>query len=39
MEIDEDLIIPDKSKSIMEGAIVSFGEGSLKGRFLDIMQY
>jgi excinuclease ABC subunit A len=30
MEIDEDLIIPDKSKSIMEGAILSFGEGSLK---------
>ena len=30
MEIDEDLIIPDKSKSIKEGAILSFGEGSLK---------
>ena len=30
MEIDEDLIIPNKSKSIMEGAILSFGEGSLK---------
>ena len=30
MEIDEDLIIPDKSKSILEGAILSFGEGSLK---------
>ena len=35
MEIDEDLVIPDKSKSIMEGAILSFGEGRLKGRFLD----
>ena len=30
MEIDEDLIIPDKSKSIMEGAIISQGDGSLK---------
>jgi len=30
MEIDEDLIIPDKSKSILGGAILSFGEGSLK---------
>jgi len=30
MEIDEDLIMPDKSKSILEGAILSFGEGSLK---------
>ncbi|HEY8804451.1 MAG TPA: excinuclease ABC subunit UvrA, partial [Clostridium sp.] len=30
MEIDEDLIIPDKSKSIKDGAIMSFGEGSLK---------
>ncbi|MGV8982653.1 excinuclease ABC subunit UvrA [Clostridium sp.] len=30
MEIDEDLIIPDKSKSILEGAVMSFGEGSLK---------
>ncbi|WMJ80509.1 excinuclease ABC subunit UvrA [Clostridium sp. MB40-C1] len=30
MEIDEDLVIPDKSKSIMEGAIISLGEGSLK---------
>mgnify|MGYP001590258133 FL=1 len=30
MEIDEDLIIPDRSKSIKGGAIMSFGEGSLK---------
>ncbi|MFD3155733.1 excinuclease ABC subunit UvrA [Haloimpatiens sp. FM7330] len=30
MEIDENLIIPDKSKSILEGAIVSFGSNSLK---------
>ncbi|WP_461205921.1 excinuclease ABC subunit UvrA [Clostridium sp. DL1XJH146] len=30
MEIDEELLIPDKSKSILQGAIVSFGEGSLK---------
>ncbi|WP_142415162.1 excinuclease ABC subunit UvrA [Hathewaya massiliensis] len=30
MEIDEDLIIPDKEKSIMSGAIACYGEGSLK---------
>ncbi|MBK5239618.1 excinuclease ABC subunit UvrA [Clostridium sp.] len=30
MEIDEDLIMPDRSKSIKGGAILSFGEGSLK---------
>lgn len=30
MEIDEDLIIPDKGKSIMGGAIACYGEGSLK---------
>ncbi|MCY6371271.1 excinuclease ABC subunit UvrA [Clostridium ganghwense] len=30
MEIDEDLVIPDKSKSIMQGAIISLGEGALK---------
>ena len=30
MEIEEDLIMPDRSKSIKEGAIMSFGEGSLK---------
>lgn len=30
MEIDEDLIIPDKSKSIIDGAIISQGDGSLK---------
>ncbi|WP_454052921.1 excinuclease ABC subunit UvrA [Clostridium sp. Marseille-Q7071] len=30
MEIDESLIIPDRSKSIMDGAIITFGEGSLK---------
>lgn len=30
MEIDENLIIPDKTKSIMEGGIVSLGDGALK---------
>ncbi|WP_461613403.1 excinuclease ABC subunit UvrA [Clostridium sp. Marseille-QA1073] len=30
MEIDENLVIPDRSKSIMDGAIITFGEGSLK---------
>ena len=30
LEIDEDLIIPNKSLSIMEGAIASWGEGRLK---------
>lgn len=30
LEIDEGLVIPDRSKSILEGAIVSLGEGSLK---------
>ncbi|WP_102399072.1 excinuclease ABC subunit UvrA [Haloimpatiens massiliensis] len=30
LEIDEDLIIPDRSKSILDGAIISLGEGSLK---------
>ncbi|MBC2579551.1 excinuclease ABC subunit UvrA [Clostridium sp. DJ247] len=30
MEIDEKLIIPDKSKSIVEGAIIPWGPGSLK---------
>ncbi|WP_040213296.1 excinuclease ABC subunit UvrA [Clostridium polynesiense] len=30
LEIDEDLVIPDKNKSIMEGAIASWGEGRLK---------
>lgn len=30
MEIDEDLVIPDRSKSIMEGAIAPWGEGRLK---------
>lgn len=30
MEIDEDLVIPDRSKSIMEGAIAAWGEGRLK---------
>ena len=29
-EIDEDLVIPDKNLSIMEGAIASWGEGRLK---------
>lgn len=30
MEIDEDILIPDKSKSILEGAIMSLGANSLK---------
>src|SRR3712207_2246776 len=30
MEIDEELVIPDKSKSILEGGIISLGEGALK---------
>ncbi|MCY6483301.1 excinuclease ABC subunit UvrA [Clostridium aestuarii] len=30
IEIDEDLVIPNKSKSIIEGAIISLGEGALK---------
>ncbi|NFQ58916.1 excinuclease ABC subunit UvrA [Clostridium sporogenes] len=30
MEIDEDLVVPNKSKSIVEGAIVLLGSGSLK---------
>lgn len=30
MEIDEERIIPDKSKSIMEGAVSPWGNGSLK---------
>ncbi|HBA03610.1 MAG TPA: excinuclease ABC subunit UvrA, partial [Clostridium sp.] len=30
MEIDEDLVIPDKSKSILGGGILTLGEGSLK---------
>ena len=30
MEIDEDLVIPDKKLSIMEGAIASWGSGRLK---------
>ncbi len=30
LEIDENLVIPDKSRSIMEGAIVTWGEGRLK---------
>lgn len=30
MEIDENLIIPDKTKSIMEGGIVSLGDVALK---------
>lgn len=30
MEIDEDLVIPDKDKSISEGAIAPWGEGRLK---------
>lgn len=30
MEIDEDLVVPNRSKSIVEGAIVPLGSGSLK---------
>ena len=30
LEIDEDLVIPDRSKSILEGAIASWGDGRLK---------
>ncbi|KEH95674.1 excinuclease ABC subunit UvrA [Clostridium novyi] len=30
MEIDEDLLIPDRSKSILEGGIISLGESALK---------
>lgn len=30
MEIDEDLVIPDKSKSISDGAFASWGQGRLK---------
>ena len=30
MEIDEDLVIPDRSKSLLEGAIATWGEGRLK---------
>lgn len=30
MEIDEDLVIPDREKSIAEGAIAPWGEGRLK---------
>ncbi len=30
LEIDEDLVIPDRSKSILEGAIAPWGEGRLK---------
>ena len=30
MEIDEDLVIPDRSKSILEGGIISLGESALK---------
>ena len=30
MEMDEDLIIPDRSKSILEGAVIPWGAGSLK---------
>ncbi|MBU5485162.1 excinuclease ABC subunit UvrA [Clostridium sp. MSJ-11] len=30
LEIDEDLVIPDRSKSIMEGAVLPWGNGSLK---------
>ncbi len=30
MEIDEELVIPDRSKSILDGAIASWGEGRLK---------
>ena len=30
MEIDQDLVIPNKDLSIMEGAIATWGEGRLK---------
>ena len=30
LEIDKDLVIPDRGKSIMEGAIATWGEGRLK---------
>ena len=30
LEIDENLVIPDRSKSILEGAVTPWGEGSLK---------
>lgn len=30
LEIDENLVIPDRSKSILEGAVLPWGEGSLK---------
>ncbi len=30
LEIDEDLVIPDKSKSILDGAVAPWGSGSLK---------
>jgi excinuclease ABC subunit A len=30
LEMDENLIIPDRSKSIMDGAVIPWGEGSLK---------
>ena len=30
LEIDEDLVIPDRSKSILEGAFATWGEGRLK---------
>ena len=30
MEMDEDLIIPDRSKSILDGAVIPWGAGSLK---------
>lgn len=30
LEIDEDLVIPDRTKSIVDGAILPWGEGSLK---------
>lgn len=30
MEIDEDLVIPDRSKSILDGAFATWGEGRLK---------
>jgi excinuclease ABC subunit A len=36
MEIDPDLIIPDKSKSIMSGAIVAYGKGELSWRMQQI---
>ena len=36
LEIDKDLVIPDRDKSILDGAIAHLGRGKVKGRFLDL---